>query len=85
MTECGGDEVRALWKMAVYGAETDPRLGGDLPHRRVHPRSREHRHRRLQQGVDVPLGIGSHAPTRVASSFDTKIRVAPLNAHHSSV
>ena len=85
MTEDGGDEIRALWKMAVHGPETDPGLGGDLPHRRVHSGSREHRHRRLQQRVHVPLSIGSHVPMRAASSFDTITRLSRLNAHDVSV
>jgi NAD(P)-dependent dehydrogenase (short-subunit alcohol dehydrogenase family) len=68
MAEDGGDEVRALWKMAVHGAETDSRLGGDLPHRRIHSGSREHCHRRLQQRVHVPLSIGAHAPDSITAA-----------------
>ena len=49
--EDGHDEVGALRKVAIYGADADAGLVGDLPHRSVHPRSGEHRQRRFQQGV----------------------------------
>ena len=60
-TEDGGDQVGALRKMAIERADADAGLLGDLSHRSVHARGREHRHGRLQQRVDVALRVGAHA------------------------
>ena len=60
-TEDGGDQIRALRKVAIDRADADAGLLGDLPHRRVHARGREHRHGRLQQRVEIALRVGAHA------------------------
>ena len=70
-TEDRGDEVRALRKVAVDGADADAGLLGDLSDRSVHPRGREHRHGRLEQRIDVALGVGAQAPIRAAARLQT--------------
>src|SRR6202041_137814 len=60
----GRDKVRALRKVAIEGADADAGPGRDLPHRGVHARRREHRHRRLQQRVQVPPGVGAQGAGR---------------------
>ena len=47
--------------MPVEGADPDAGTGGNLGHRGIHPRSREHRFRLLEQLVDVALCVGAHA------------------------
>ena len=75
-----GDEVGALWKVAVNSPDTDAGLLGDLSDRSVHPRGREHRQRRLEQSIDVALGIGAQAPIRGVARLQTLF--LRLVAHH---
>ena len=41
------DQVSALWEVAVDGADANAGLLCDLPHRRIHSGTREHRLGRL--------------------------------------
>ena len=82
-TEDGRDEVGALRKVAVNGADADAGLLGDLSHRRVHARGREHRLGRLEQRVDVALGVGAHGPIRTAPRLHaSQPGSSGLVAHH---
>ena len=78
VTEDGRDEVGALRKVAVNGADADAGLFGDLSHRSVHSRGREHRHGRLEQRIDVALRVGAHAPIRAAARLDAITVALPV-------
>jgi len=58
------DQVGALRKMPIDGADTDPGLFGDLSHGRVYPRVREHCFCRMEQRIQVALRVGAHSPIR---------------------
>ena len=60
----GGDQVGALRKMPIEGANADTRFLGDLANRSIHAGVREHRHGRFKEDVDVALRIGAHRPIR---------------------
>jgi hypothetical protein len=68
-TKDGRDEVGALGKVAVNSPDADAGFLGDLSDRSVHSRGCEHRQRRLEQSIDVALGVGArpsiHAAARV--------------------
>jgi hypothetical protein len=66
--------------VAVDSPDTDAGLLGDLSDRSVHPRGREHRQRRLEQSIDVALGIGAQAPIRGVARLQTLF--LRLVAHH---
>ena len=80
-TEDGRDEIGALRKVAVNSPNADASFLGDLSHWSVHSRSCEHRHGRLEQRIDVALGVGAHAPIRVSSRLDAITRVFRFIAH----
>jgi aryl-alcohol dehydrogenase-like predicted oxidoreductase len=62
----GRDELGALRKVPVEGADADARLLGYLPHRSVRAGSREDRQGRLEQRFEVALDVGPDAPIRAA-------------------
>ena len=59
MLEDGDDQVRAPREVPVERPDPDPRPVGDLLRRGVHARRAEDDLRRLEQGVDVALGVGA--------------------------
>ena len=61
MTEDGRDEVGSLRKVPINGADADAGLFCDFSHPSVYSRGREHRQRRLQQRVRIPLRVGARA------------------------
>ncbi len=81
VTEDGRNEVGALRKVAIKSADADTRPLGNLAHGSVHARGREHRLGRLEQRIKVTLGIGAHAPFRVAPRLDVITRVVRFSAH----
>ncbi len=66
VTEDGRDEIGALRKVAIEGADADSGLLDDLSHWSVHSRGREHLDSRLEQRVDVALRVDAHSPISVA-------------------
>ena len=66
-TEDGRDEVGALRKVAIKSPNADAGLLGDLSGRSVHSGDREHRQGRLEQCIDVALGIGAQATIHAAA------------------
>ena len=82
-TEDGRDEVGALRKVAVNRPDADAGLLGDFSDRSVHSGSCEHRHGRLQQRIDVALGVGAHRPIRAVARFRTLILLFRFAAHHN--
>jgi len=83
-TEDGRDEVGALRKVAVNSSDSEASLLRDLSDRSVHSRACEHHHRRLEQRIDVALGVGAHSPIRVAPMPVGITRVFRFIAHHAS-
>ena len=84
-TEDGSDQVRALRKVPVNGADADAGLFCDFSHRSVHPGGREHRLGRLEQRVDVPPCVGAHAPIRAVPRLQSVTLVFRSIAHHASL
>ena len=66
-TEDGGGEVGALRKVAVNSPDVDAGFLGDLSDRSVHSGGCEHRQGRLEQCIDVALGVGAQPPIRVVA------------------
>ena len=83
----GLDQVRALGEVPVQRADADSGEVGDLLGRGVHAGGVEDRPRRLDQGLDVALGVG--APPRVTwvawVSGRTGITVSPYAARRDDV
>ena len=83
-TKDGRNEVGALWEVPVNGSDADASLLGDLSNWSVHTGRCEHRHGRLEQRIDVALGVGAHAPIRAAPRRDVISGVFRFIAHHTS-
>jgi hypothetical protein len=83
VTKDGGDQVRALRKVPVNGADADAGLLCNLSHRSVYSRGREYRLGRLEQRVDVALCVGAHAPNCAAFLLYAITWVFRSNAHHT--
>src|SRR6185437_5352273 len=83
--EDGGDEVRALRKMAVEGAKPNASLLGDLAHRRIDAGGGEHVLCGLQQRVEAALGVGAHALRRGAFRPDGLLELRRRLGHDKSV
>ena len=83
-TEDGRDEVGTLRKVAVNGPDADAGLLSDLADRSVHSGGREHRHGRLEQGIDVAPRVGAHAPILAGLRPDAIIRVWRFILQHNS-
>ena len=90
-TEDGCDEVRALRKVAVNGADADAGLLCDLSHRSVHPGGREHRLGRLgatRRGCAVRRRAradpcGPEAPRHRLWSSGLSLTTTPLDKRNS--
>jgi hypothetical protein len=83
VTKDGGNQVRALRKMPVNGADADAGLLCNLSHRSVHSRGREYRLGRLEQRAQVALGVGAHTPICAPYLLSAITWVFPSNAHHT--
>jgi hypothetical protein len=81
-TKDSRDEVGALWKMSIKGADAYAGLLCDLTHRSVNPSGREHRLGRPEQRVEATLGVGANPPIRAASRLQTIAFVVRFVAHH---
>ena len=66
--EHGGDQLRPLGKMTIDRADADAGPFGDIPHRRIDPRRREHSGSRFEQAADVALRVGTPATAALGSA-----------------
>jgi hypothetical protein len=80
-TEDSRNEVGAPRKVAVNSPDANASLLGDLSDRSVRSRGFEHRRGRLEQRIDVALGVGAHAPIRVASRLNVITGVFQFIVH----
>lgn len=80
-SEYGCDQVGALRKVAINGANADTSLFCDLAHRSVYSRRREHRLGCLQQSVDAALCVGTHLSAGAIAWLRIISSVAFFGAH----
>ena len=84
--EDGRDKVGALRKVAVNRPDADASLFGDLSDRGVYSGGCKHSQGRLEQRIDVALGVRAHAPARRAARLDARITmVLPPIRHCASI
>jgi len=84
-TEDGRYEVWALREVAIKGPDSDTGLQGDLSHRSVDSRGREHFDGRLEQRVDAALRVDAHLPIPAPPRLHTLSLVFRFVAHHISL
>jgi hypothetical protein len=86
VTEDGRNEVRALRKMTIKGADADVCFLCNLSHRSVHSRAGEHCLRRLKYRGEVALWVRAYASvySAIAPWLDSTIGVFGFIAHSPS-
>jgi hypothetical protein len=82
MTKHSRDQVRALREVPVYGSDPHAGLVCDFSHRSIYSRDREYRLSRPQQGLEVALCVGPHAPIRAVPMFGAIGWFFRFNDHH---